>query len=141
MPEPADVRNAPRIRPVKLGASRLTLGSGPGFGIVGRRVSQRRSTGGPRHEASERVVLHGGGIELSGWTLNVSRGGVRVVLEDPVRVGDQFDVLLGDAKDPRPGRVVWIREEADGQIVGLQYTDASEPPPLPSDQPPDPPKA
>ena len=105
-------------------------------------VSQRRNTGGPRHEASERVTLRGADRELSGWTLNVSRGGIRIVLEEPVQVGESFDILLGDAApQTRAGRVVWVRNAEDGQIVGVQFVDGSEPPPLPSDPATGPPLA
>lgn len=106
----------------------------PGLVSLFLTVSQRRNTGGPRHEASERVTLRGAGRELVGWTLNVSRGGVRVVLEDAVQVGDAFDISIGEeGPRPRAGRVVWVRNAADGQIVGLQFVDGDEPPPLHSD--------
>jgi hypothetical protein len=59
---------------------------------------------------------------LGGWTLNVSRGGVRVVLEEPVVAGVDYQVAIGDSK-ARPARVVWVRDEADGQIAGLQFLD------------------
>jgi hypothetical protein len=80
------------------------------------------------------VVLEAPGRQLEGWTLNLSRGGVRIILEEKVVVGDEFDVLVGDADEGshRPGRVVWIRDEADGQIVGLKFLDSSEGPPDPS---------
>jgi hypothetical protein len=110
--------------------------------MLGFTVSQRRNTGGPRHEASERVTLRGADRDLSGWTLNVSRGGVRIVLEEPVRVGEAFDILMGDATErARAGRVVWVRNAADGQIIGLQFVDGDEPPPLPSDPTTGPPSA
>lgn len=89
-------------------------------------MPQRRNLGGARREASERVVLSlrgtRGATELSAWTLNVSRGGLRVVLEDPVHVGGVYSVTVGDAA-PRPAKVIWVREEADGQIAGLMFED------------------
>lgn len=98
------------------------------------RVSQRRSTGGARHEATERVVLRAGGSTVDGWTLNVSRGGLRVIVESPVAAGEDYEVAIGEAP-VRPARVVWVREESDGQIVGLQFLDGPEggtvPPPPP----------
>jgi hypothetical protein len=60
--------------------------------------------------------------EIVAWTLNVSRGGLRVVVEDSVIVGGTYEVRLGES-EPRPAKVVWIREEADGQIAGLKYED------------------
>lgn len=97
----------------------------------------RRSTGGARREASERVLLRRGSEEITGWTLNVSRGGVRVIVEDPLVIDDELEVQVGDVEDciVHPGRVVWIKEQADGQIVGVQFTDVegavapSQPPP------------
>ncbi len=87
-------------------------------------VPQRRNLGGPRREATERVVLRIGssGDELPAWTLNISRGGIRLVVEDPVVVGGVYQVVVGDGA-PRPATVVWTREEADGQIAGLKFED------------------
>ncbi len=96
----------------------------------------RRSSGGARREASERVLLRRGSEEITGWTLNVSRGGVRIIVEDPLTEGDDVDVQVGDENEPiHPARVVWIKEQADGQIVGVQFLDVegsvppSQPPP------------
>jgi hypothetical protein len=87
-------------------------------------VPQRRNLGGPRHEASERVLLRPltGTAEISAWTLNMSRGGLRLVVEDVVDVGTSYLVAIGDAEE-RPATVVWTREEADGQIAGLKFDD------------------
>lgn len=123
-----------------------------GSAIVAR-VSQRRSFGGPRREASERVVIRKapdsadqeaatsaaepataglatgqlqtsppGDEEADAWTLNVSRGGCRVVVEAPVTVGATYEVQVGEMPF-RPARVAWVRDEADGQIAGLQFLD------------------
>ena len=85
------------------------------------------------------MVLRGSGREFDGWTLNVSRGGLRIILEGGVAVGDEFEVWVGADEEAsrRPGRVVWVRDEADGQIVGLKYLDSSAVPPGPSGSPPD----
>ena len=85
-------------------------------------VSQRRNLGGARREATERVVIQSAGFETEAWTLNVSRGGLRVVLEEPVIVGSDYQVVIG-VNMPRPARVVWVRDESDGQIAGLQFLD------------------
>lgn len=61
---------------------------------------------------------------LEGWTLNVSRGGLRVVIEEPLRVGDLVEVAIGTGEaPPRPGRIAWIKAAPDGQIAGLQFLD------------------
>lgn len=85
--------------------------------------------GGARREVSERVTLTAmaGGRVLEGWALNISRGGVRLILEDPVELGDEFEVLVGEqeaALAPK-GRIVWIQEEPDGVIVGVEFTGLS----------------
>ncbi len=62
--------------------------------------------------------------EFIGWALNLSRGGVRIVVEDPIEGNAEYMVVLGDDDNhPRPCRVAWIREEAGGQIAGLQFLD------------------
>ena len=84
--------------------------------------SQRRQTGGARHEASERVVIRANALETSGWTLNVSRGGIRAVVEDPLDPETEYEVCVGSA-GARRARIAWSRQEADGQIVGLRFLD------------------
>lgn len=84
--------------------------------------SQRRQTGGARHEASERVVIKANALETSGWTLNVSRGGIRAVVEDPLDPDKEYEVSVGSA-GARRARIAWSRQEADGQIVGLRFLD------------------
>ncbi len=98
-------------------------------------MPQRRNLGGARREASERVILRPlssqgkapqGTAELdpefSAWTLNMSRGGMRLIIESALRVGERFMASVGDEK-ARPARVVWLRDELDGQIAGLQFED------------------
>jgi hypothetical protein len=73
--------------------------------------------------ASEQVALRNPSGSITGWTLNVSRGGARLIVEEPVIVGQTWDMLAGETETPRPVRVVWIHNEAGGQIVGVQYLD------------------
>lgn len=89
----------------------------------GETHSQRRQSGGARHEASDRVVIRAAALETSGWTLNVSRGGIRAVVEDPLDPDTEYEVLVGEAP-ARKARIAWSRVEADGQIVGLRFLDA-----------------
>ncbi len=91
----------------------------------------RRQAGGARHEASDRIVLRGDAFESEGWTLNVSRGGVRVILESPVELGNEYEIFIGDAEQGRRCRVVWVQDEADGQIAGVQFLDVEGTPPPP----------
>jgi hypothetical protein len=86
--------------------------------------AQRRASG-ARREATERVTLRAAEFETHGWTLNVSRGGMRVIVEDPLRSGAEYELLVGDTgAEPRQVVVVWVQDEADGQIVGVRYMDA-----------------
>lgn len=98
--------------------------------------------GGARREVTERVSLKSEeGETLDGWALNVSRGGLRAILEEKVVLGQKFDVAIGtDEVMLRPSRVVWVQEEPDGVIVGLEFTSLSgthksaPPPPMPDDR-------
>jgi hypothetical protein len=97
--------------------------------------------GGARREVTERVTLRTEeGAVLEGWALNVSRGGLRAILEDKVALGQKFEVSLGtEDVIQRPGRIVWVQEEPDGVIVGLEFTSLSgtqkSAPPAPLDAP------
>ena len=88
----------------------------------------RRHAGGARHESSERVQVRSTGFETNGWALNVSRGGVRAVVEDPLIQGMEYQVVVGDEESvaPRRATVVWLQDESDGQIVGLKYLDVED---------------
>ena len=48
---------------------------------------QRRIEGGSRREATERVCLRAPGFETTGWTLNISRGGLRAIVEERLAMG------------------------------------------------------
>ena len=81
--------------------------------------------GGARHEVSSRVTLTGKSGEVhEGWALNVSRGGIRVILEEKVELGAEFDVTMSTGEDvgkPVAGRVVWVQEEPDGVVAGIEF--------------------
>lgn len=89
-----------------------------------------RRAGGSRSESTERVQIRRDTFSTNGWTLNISRGGARLVLEDPVELGAEYDVEMAPGADAREVRVIWVQDEADGQIVGIQFldTDGSLPP-------------
>jgi hypothetical protein len=82
--------------------------------------------GGARHDVTARVTLKGKtGPVLEGWALNISRGGIRVILEDKVDLAAEFEVTLtteGEVGNPVPGRVVWVQEEPDGVVAGIEFT-------------------
>jgi hypothetical protein len=116
-----------------------------------------------RREVSERIQLRRWPSDdkpkddtiLDGWALNVSRGGIRCILEAKVELGDEFELTVGeDTNAPltRRGRIVWLQEEKDGVIVGMEFMSLSgthrftlngeeasqEPPPVVAGAPPDP---
>lgn len=65
--------------------------------------------------------------EITGWALNLSRGGLRAIVEDKVELGAEFKIAIGDDEVRRLGRIVWIQDEPDGSIVGVSFLD--DPPP------------
>lgn len=63
------------------------------------------------------------GNVVEGWALNVSRGGVRVITDAKVELGTEYEVTLSTGADPGTscmGRVVWIQEEPDGVVCGIE---------------------
>jgi hypothetical protein len=118
--------------------NRRSLTPSTGVADSGEVHATRRHGGGARRESADRVVLRGKDGELSGWALNVSRGGVRVILETQVELGDEFEVAIVGGREgtdkARRCRVVWVQEEHDGVIAGVAYLDAEgepEPPRFP----------
>ena len=89
--------------------------------------------GGARQQVSDRVAFKQGDKTVhEGWALNVSRGGLRAILdaEDSAAnavpgLGEEYDVVVGEADAPRPGRIVWLQEEPDGFVVGFEYKGAT----------------
>jgi hypothetical protein len=83
--------------------------------------------GGARHDVTARVTLRSSdGAVLEGWALNISRGGIRVILEDKVDLGTEFEVTMNTGEDgtsPVKGRVVWVQEEPDGVVAGIEFRD------------------
>jgi len=85
----------------------------------------RRGGGGARREISSRITLVLEGTEHDGWALNISRGGIRVVIEGRVELGQEYEVRDLDPEvaegGPFMARVVWVQDEPDGAIVGLEF--------------------
>jgi PilZ domain len=91
--------------------------------------------GGARHELSARVSLKPtpGGLQLAGtaapvlegWALNVSRGGLRVILEERVDLGAEFEITISEGSAEGAtlhcGRIVWVQEEPDGVVAGIEF--------------------
>jgi hypothetical protein len=86
----------------------------------------RRGGGGARREISSRITLVGpDGKEYDGWALNISRGGIRIVIEDRVELGWELEIRALDPDisegGPFKGRVVWVQDEPDGSVVGMEF--------------------
>ena len=82
----------------------------------------RRQAGGSRREASDRIRVEIAGREIDGWALNVSRGGIRVILDEALEPGARVRLAIGD-QPHRDSRVVWVQAEPDGAIVGFEFLD------------------
>jgi hypothetical protein len=94
-----------------------------------------RRAGGARRNVSYRLAFHrdpGGAahVEIPGWALNISRGGLRAIVEEPVELGEVLDIDIAEEGVTHRGRIVWIQEEPDGMIVGVSFQERlQEPPP------------
>ncbi len=64
--------------------------------------------------------------EFEGWALNVCHGGMRIITEEALKVGDEIQLEVVSAGRTYLGkaRVQWIRQQADGIIAGLSFSDA-----------------
>lgn len=97
------------------------------MGIPAATGSHPARRGGARHEVTDRVHIVGKNMKMrDGWALNISRGGVRAILEESVELGEEYAVTIGDDSPggqglTRRGRVVWVQEEPDGVIVGFEF--------------------
>ncbi|MBW2529215.1 MAG: PilZ domain-containing protein [Deltaproteobacteria bacterium] len=98
-------------------------------------VRRARREDGARQTVSEPVVFHHGDDRVDGWALNMSRGGLRAIVESPLEVGREFEIELGESGPKRVGKIVWIQQEKDGAIVGVAFQDVERPsaPPPPDD--------
>jgi hypothetical protein len=99
--------------------------------------ARTRRVDGARQPVSEVVEFKQGDRSVTGWALNMSRGGLRAALEEKVEVGEEFEIAVGDA-EPRSGRIVWVRNQKDGSIVGVAFNDSDgsvPPPPSPDSMP------
>jgi hypothetical protein len=96
----------------------------PPLGVPDPNGTPSMRRGGARSGVTARVTLQGEGRSFEGWALNVSRGGIRLILEETVQLGNEYEVTVGDAESSplvRRARVVWLQEETDGVVVGLEF--------------------
>jgi hypothetical protein len=87
-----------------------------------------------RRTVSDRVTFRSeAGPERQGWALNVSSGGLRAILdqephEPKVELGEEYLIWVGTSDGSgtaRRGRIVWLQEEPDGFVVGMEYLSPS----------------
>jgi hypothetical protein len=98
----------------------------PDLGVPAAGATHPVRRGGNRHELTERIRIVGKNLKMrEGWALNVSRGGVRAILEESVELGEEYEVTIGEEGENPPltrrGRVVWVQDEPDGVIVGFEF--------------------
>ena len=82
----------------------------------------------PRRMLSARMSLRTEAMAHYGWTLNVSDGGLRVLVEDSViEHGSETTVEVREdaCSWQRKARVVWVQREPGGCIAGLQFLQAT----------------
>jgi PilZ domain len=126
LPEPAIIKNTVNKR------RSLT----PNTGMPNVRPGAQSRRGGARQTVSDRVTFRSEAGQLrEGWALNVSRGGLRAILDfdsGKVELGEEYVVTLGDpaaagtdSSSPRKARIVWLQEEPDGFVVGVEYLSLS----------------
>ena len=82
---------------------------------VARRASVRRP-------ANVRVEIDG--RTDGAWALNLSTGGVRIVADVPLEVGELLVLRLGDLPASGlhgRGRVVWVRRHGEDVVAGIEF--------------------
>jgi hypothetical protein len=51
---------------------------------------------------------------------------MRAIVEEPVKSGLEYELLVGGIEESaRKVSVVWVQDEADGQIVGVRFLDVA----------------
>ena len=60
---------------------------------------------------------------FEGWALNICHGGLRVITEEALAIGDflGIEVMSSGTLYAGQARVCWVRKEADGVVAGLQF--------------------
>ncbi len=88
----------------------------PAFHFGARRASQRFNL----HADVEVYEPH----HAKGIALNASVGGIRIALDQPLRVGDMCVLSVRPSPErafSERARVVWSQELLDGWVIGLEF--------------------
>ena len=80
----------------------------------------------PRTSYDEKIVLWrrgdaGVADRASAWALNLSGGGIRIVLSATLAVGEQVGIGFQGRPTAVPGRVVWVSSRTDGCVAGIAF--------------------
>ncbi len=88
-------------------------------GCTSRRSSERRPVN---------VKVEIDGKPGDAWAINLSNGGVRIVAEARLEVGEQVFLRMGDRPETGlqgKGRVVWVREQGEDVVAGIEFLEAA----------------
>ena len=125
-PAEAVLANVPETNAVQL-PSEPPFAEGQS-GQTGPSARTRRTDA--RRGVSEKITVcaleggSSGAVVTTGWALNMSRSGVRAILEERILAGVDYEVTIGEVGThqlTRKARVVWVQEEHDGVVVGLEF--------------------
>ena len=125
--------NVPPTEAVPVNVPETNAAQGPSFGEGqggqnGPSARTRRTD--TRRGVSEKITVcalkdgSSGAVVTTGWALNMSRSGIRAILEDRILAGVDYEVTIGEvgtSQLTRKARVVWVQEEHDGVVVGLEF--------------------
>lgn len=79
-----------------------------------------------RRPVNVRVLVDGTAAGAA-WALNLSAGGIRVIGEQTLTVGEMVRLRIeGDAPGLElagHGRVVWVKKHRDGFVTGIEFLD------------------
>ncbi|HEY0191848.1 MAG TPA: PilZ domain-containing protein [Kofleriaceae bacterium] len=83
----------------------------------------------PRYAHAAMITLHTPGLEISGTTSNLSRGGLSATLSEQIAVGTLIDVdiqlVFSDEAQSEPlripARIVWCTSVDEGHQVGASF--------------------
>jgi len=125
--------NVPPDQGVPVNVPETNAAQGPQFGEGqggqnGPSARTRRTDA--RRGVSEKITVcalkdgSSGAVVTTGWALNMSRSGIRAILEERILAGVDYEVTIGEvgtSQLTRKARVVWVQEEHDGVVVGLEF--------------------
>lgn len=55
------------------------------------------------------------------WGLNISSGGIRIILTRTLNEGERVGIQLRRDRHALPGRVAWVKPHRDGCVAGIAF--------------------